>query len=163
MSEISTEEVNKKYGNRLRIRATGICIENDKILLIKHIQLGKLGYLWSFPGGGVDFGEDIKTTIKREFLEETGLEVEVKHLLFVHQYLDLPLHSIEFCFLVTKIKGNLMKGIDPEIEKQMIKEVAFLDIEQIKNIPRLAKHFKLREITEVNHLHFEIREISLEN
>ncbi len=161
MSEISSQEVKAKFGNQLRLRATGICIENNKILLIKHNQLGQLGYLWSFPGGGVSFGENIENAIQREFLEETGLEVIVKELIFVHEYIDLPLHSIEICFLVEKINGNLIKGIDPEIEidKQMIKEVIFLDIEEIQNIPDLAKHFKLRNNLNGIDKFFEIENI----
>lgn len=148
MSELSLQEIALQYGNRLRIRATGICIENNAILLIKHHNLGKLGYLWTFPGGGLQFGETLEAAVRREFLEETGLDVEVKELIFVHQYIDLPLHSIEICFLVKKMGGILIKGIDPEIseDKQMIKQVVFLDNEQIQKIPLMAKHFKLRDI-----------------
>lgn len=148
MSELSVKEIETVFGNRLRIRATGICIENEKILLIKHHNLGELGYLWAFPGGGLKFGENLTTAIQREFLEETGLEVVVKDLIFVHEYMSLPLHSIEICFLVERINGILIKGIDPEIaeDKQMIKKVVFLSIEEIQAIPEKGKHFKLRNL-----------------
>jgi 8-oxo-dGTP diphosphatase len=146
--EISRIEIDQQYGNRLRIRATGFCIENNKILLVKHHNLGKLNYLWSFPGGGLQFGEDIKVAIQREFLEEVGFEVKVKNLLFVHQYLELPLHSIEICFAVEKIKGELKKGFDPELplEKQMIKEVKFFSIDEIQQIPPEALHHRLKSL-----------------
>ena len=51
------------YGNRIRVRVCGVCIENGQILLVCHRPiLGKNDY-WCPPGGGVDEGEtrQIKT------------------------------------------------------------------------------------------------------
>lgn len=36
---------------------------------------------WEFPGGKIEFGETPEDCLKREFLEETGMEISIKQLL----------------------------------------------------------------------------------
>lgn len=40
--------------------------------------------LWSVPGGAVELGESVLEALRREVLEETGLEVEVDRLIGVY-------------------------------------------------------------------------------
>ena len=56
--------------------ALGIIIENNKILLIERSD----GYGLGFPGGFMTIHEEVKTAIKREVYEETGLSVSVGSL-----------------------------------------------------------------------------------
>ena len=58
------------------IAAAGIVV-NDKneILMIKNNRRG-----WEFPGGQVEVGENVIDAVKREILEETGIEIEVGEL-----------------------------------------------------------------------------------
>ena len=55
------------------IAAAGIVI-NDKneILMVKNDRAG-----WVFPGGQVEVGENLVDAVKREVMEETGVEIEV--------------------------------------------------------------------------------------
>jgi ADP-ribose pyrophosphatase YjhB (NUDIX family) len=39
---------------------------------------------WNLPGGGLELVENLETAVKREVLEETGLEVEVLRLIGVY-------------------------------------------------------------------------------
>src|SRR5205814_2113551 len=86
------------FGNKLRVRVCGICIKDQTILLIKHKYLGPKNELWAPPGGGLNFGENARTSLEREFKEETGLNVRVEDFLFIHEFLNPPLHAIELFF-----------------------------------------------------------------
>ena len=77
-----------------------------------------------------------------QFSEETGLIIEVKAYLFVHEYLAAPLHAMEHFFSVEKIGGNLALGTDPELypDSQIIEEVKWMDIKEIRSLPKQALH-----------------------
>ncbi len=127
------QHIHKAFGGKLRIRICGILIENNKILLIKHKGVGEKGYLWSPPGGGAAYGESTEDTLKREFLEETALHIDVGKFLFFHEYINLPLHAIELFFEVRRAKGKLSKGIEPEVATiDIIEDIAFKSLEEIK-------------------------------
>lgn len=58
------------------IAAAGIVInENDEILMVKSHHGG-----WVFPGGQVEVGENVIDAVKREVMEETGVDIEVGEL-----------------------------------------------------------------------------------
>jgi 8-oxo-dGTP diphosphatase len=139
-------EVVKVFGNRLRLRVCGLCIENNSILLVRHHSLGEKGVLWAPPGGGLQFNESAKDTLKREFMEETGVEVEIGSLVFVNEFLELPLHAIELFFEVNIKSGVISRGTDPEMGKdhQIINKVAFVGFEELKKMDPVILHHVLR-------------------
>jgi 8-oxo-dGTP diphosphatase len=53
-----------------------------EVLLIKRNQVPAQG-LWSIPGGRLEPGESLVEACRREFYEETNLEIEVKHIIAV--------------------------------------------------------------------------------
>jgi ADP-ribose pyrophosphatase YjhB (NUDIX family) len=68
-------------------------LPDGRIILVKRRDNG----LWALPGGMVDWGEDIATTVKRELREETGLElVKINRLVGVYSTPDRDprIHSI---------------------------------------------------------------------
>src|SRR5262245_33334448 len=101
MSNPMDNEITKIYGNRLRVRVCGLCWDGESILLVNHkMTSGK--DLWIPPGGGVEFGETLEMALKREFLEETGLEVTPTQFAFGCEFIMEPLHSIELFFNVVR-------------------------------------------------------------
>ncbi len=55
------------------VAGAGVVVnDNDEILMVKTYNAG-----WVFPGGQVEVGENVIDAVKREIMEETGIEVEV--------------------------------------------------------------------------------------
>ena len=67
------------------------CIDyrDGQIFIAKRQNKGDMANRWEFPGCKIDDGEDYVTAIKREMMEEFGVEVEVgKHICgstFIHK------------------------------------------------------------------------------
>ena len=139
MDELS-KLVRKQYGEQLRIRVCGVCIENDKVLLINHLGILKNNDFWSVPGGGLSFGETIEECLKREFLEETNTQIEVGEFLTVREFIELPLHAIELFYEVSITGGKLQKGTDPEMVQQIIQAVRWMNLEEIKVKSKVIFH-----------------------
>ncbi|MDN5201399.1 NUDIX hydrolase [Fulvivirgaceae bacterium BMA10] len=154
MKESLALKVVDKFGHQARCRVCGLYVEKNKILMIKHRGLGEKGYLWSPPGGGVIYGSSLKENLKREFLEETGLEIKVQKFLFVHEFLNNPLHAIELFFEVEKIGGEIGIGSDPEMDQknQIIEEVKMLSFEELKLENKLNLHNILWDCQSINDL-----------
>jgi 8-oxo-dGTP diphosphatase len=47
---------------------------DDRLLLVRFVNPETGEEFWATPGGGVDPGEELETALRRELLEETGLE-----------------------------------------------------------------------------------------
>ena len=130
------------YENNVRVRVCGLLRNNKGILLLKHQNIGKDRFLWSPPGGGVDFGERTEDSLKREFREETNMEIAPIRYLFANEYMDHKFHAIELFFEVEHIRGELKLGRDPEVprKEQILTEARFLSFKEIKELPETQIH-----------------------
>ncbi|HEY6160695.1 MAG TPA: NUDIX domain-containing protein [Bacteroidia bacterium] len=61
---------------KFNVRVYGICF-NEKNELLVADELIKGREITKLPGGGLEFGEGTIDCVRREFVEETGQEVEV--------------------------------------------------------------------------------------
>ena len=128
MTANAKESVNHTFGGKVRVRVAGILIQDDQILLLKHEGVGKKTFLWSPPGGGLEFGEDAAFCLQREFIEETGLQIKVHEMLFINEFISSQIHAIELFFKVEKKGGTLKLGRDPEMgNKQILSDLALFD------------------------------------
>jgi ADP-ribose pyrophosphatase YjhB (NUDIX family) len=139
-TDIAHQQVLTLYSERLRLRVCGICVQNQKILMINHAGVVKDANFWCPPGGGLQFGESTIEALQREFQEETQTEVAVGKMLFVNEFLELPLHAIEVFFEVQITEGKAQKGFDPEMSDQIIQEVCWMSFEEIKALPPHEVH-----------------------
>jgi 8-oxo-dGTP diphosphatase len=65
----------RRYPKRPILGVGAIIIEAGSILLVERGREPLKGY-WSLPGGAVEVGESLSAAVRREILEETGLEIE---------------------------------------------------------------------------------------
>lgn len=80
-------------------------LPDGRIVLVRRRDTGQ----WSLPGGIVDWGEDIPTTIRRELVEETGLELlKMRRLVGVYSSFDRDprMHSISVV-VEAEVQGTL--------------------------------------------------------
>jgi 8-oxo-dGTP diphosphatase len=65
----------RSYPARPILGVGAIVIESGRVLLVERGREPLKGY-WSLPGGVLEVGEKLADGIRREMLEETGLEIE---------------------------------------------------------------------------------------
>lgn len=81
---------------QFNIRVYGVLIWEHQVLLSDEFIRG--AFITKFPGGGLELGEGTRDCLKREFFEETGLQVEVKDHLYTTDFYQAsafnPTHQI---------------------------------------------------------------------
>jgi len=119
--------------NNLVPAASAVVTDNQgRILLMRRSD----NELWSIPGGGMEVGERIGDTAIREVKEETGLDVEIHHLVGIYSN---PGHVVEYsdgevrqqfsvCF-ACRIAGGELATSDESLE------VGFFSPEEIEAMP----------------------------
>ena len=89
-----------------------IILDEDRIILGRRSR-GIYQGAWCIPCGYVEYDEDVRQAAEREFLEETGLVVEVGEVYTVHSNFHNPeMHSVGIWFRGTIESGNLCAGDD---------------------------------------------------
>jgi|SRR6478735_186178 len=71
--------------NRLTVRVYGILFDDNKRILVSD-EFIRGDYFTKFPGGGLEIGEGTRDCVKREFREETGLDVTVGDHIYTTDY-----------------------------------------------------------------------------
>lgn len=62
------------WQDRFTVSVAGLILNDEgKILLLNHVLRPFSG--WGLPGGFVDHGESAETAVRRELMEETGIEL----------------------------------------------------------------------------------------
>ncbi|MHB8131295.1 MAG: NUDIX hydrolase [Mobilitalea sp.] len=73
--------------NKIVVALKAIIIYNRKVLIIQRSYGDVSGSgSWEFAGGKLEFGEDLETGLKREIMEEVGLQVNIERLLYASTF-----------------------------------------------------------------------------
>jgi 8-oxo-dGTP diphosphatase len=88
--------------NTRRVAVRGIIFKDGKLLCQKLTAYRRNNRdFWCTPGGGLDMGELLEDGLRREMIEETGIEPKIGRLLFMQQFTeDGEKEQMEFFFLI---------------------------------------------------------------
>ena len=126
--------------------------EQGRLLLAKRHEPEKpeIHGRWEFVGGGIEFGETPEQAIKREVMEEAGVQVEVtglfpKIISDIQEFKDgSKLQVIIITYECKILSGTLAAGLNEEIA-----ELKYFSVGEIKNLESFRN---IRELAEIlNH------------
>ncbi len=91
-----------------RLAARAILVHEGRLLLVNAYPGGQSD-LWCAPGGGVEPGHSLPDNLRREVLEETGLQIGVGPLALVNEFHDPKsgFHQVELFFRATLTAGRI--------------------------------------------------------
>jgi 8-oxo-dGTP pyrophosphatase MutT (NUDIX family) len=134
--------MNNLLSQRFHVGAYGILINENKILLIKKSR-GAYKGMYDLPGGGIEFNEKIEETLKREFVEETGVVLNNFSFIDYNEYFcdylnetgeGRSLHHIAFYYKVFADVNEIKK--DPDGQDSLGAEfIDVSDLEKVKIAP----------------------------
>jgi 8-oxo-dGTP diphosphatase len=127
---------------RIRPAIYGILMQGHEVLLVRAPQAsdGIIG----FPGGGVELGEAPVDALRREFSEETGLEVEPLRLLWAttafHRSKKFPhLQVLGIYWEVRTVGGTLRPGgNDDDVDEAFFCPLQCLPLGRMMGVDREA-------------------------
>lgn len=128
----------------LNVRACVMIVHNNKILTHKNVNKDH----YSLPGGRVEIGENSEKTVKREFEEELGKEIQIEgYIATVENFFELDgkkYHEILFIQ-----KGEFVEEEDKKIDYTLHNkegkdylQYEWIDLNKIENydiLPRCVK------------------------
>jgi 8-oxo-dGTP diphosphatase len=87
------------------VRVYGLLINEQRQVLVSD-EFIRGNYYTKFPGGGLEFGEGTRDCLKREFMEEMGLNVEIGEHLYTTDFFQMsafnPEHQIVSIYYYAK-------------------------------------------------------------
>lgn len=101
--------------------------KHSNILLVKSTY--KRAFPWGVPGGSLEYGEIPDVAVVREILEETGLTVDVKKLLFIKTWLPDRVGIYYLC--------DVREGVfHPNVE---ISEMSYFPLDNLPDVTPLDR------------------------
>jgi len=82
----------REYPGQPMIGVGGVVVQDGRALLVRRGSEPLRGQ-WSIPGGLLEVGETLENGVRRELLEETGLQVRVLELIGVYERIIPAEHS----------------------------------------------------------------------
>ena len=74
--------------------AAALVFREGQLLIAQRHADSHLGGLWEFPGGKREAGETFEACLRRELMEELGIEVEIEEVVesLTHEYPEKTVH-----------------------------------------------------------------------
>jgi 8-oxo-dGTP diphosphatase len=129
---------------QVRVRASALVIENDSILLVEFDDENGLHY--NLPGGGMESGETLSETAKREAREEASAEIEVGPVAFVYEYEPVgndflygERHSVSVIFDCKLKAGSVPQlSAQPDLNQTGVKWIPLAELSHVVLFPEIV-------------------------
>jgi len=114
---------------KIRIRVAGLVVEENKVLLIAHKKKGEI--YWLLPGGGVEYQESLDEALKREFIEELGLNVTVGDIALIADSIEPngKRHIVNIVFWCNVINQSIRLG-----NEKILYDFSFKHVNELADI-----------------------------
>jgi 8-oxo-dGTP diphosphatase len=133
------------------IAVRAIIVKDGKLLCVRakpyrdHVRTD----IWFTPGGGLDEGESLADGLRREILEEIGIEPVIGNLLYIQQFKDERKEHLEFFFHVTNADEFLNADTSATSHgKDEIEELEFIPAAKHDVFPTFLRKEDFSLITE---------------
>lgn len=124
--------------------------EKNRILLVK--QHHEERDIWLVPGGAIEEGETSADAGKREVHEETGLEINIKSMIWHVQEVNGERGQRFVDYMLGEIVSGVPElGEDPELDsdKQVLREIRYFTKDELNHCPELYPEELKNELWEV--------------
>lgn len=120
--------------------------EDNRILMVKQEHPERT--VWMVPGGGIEEGENAAQAAAREVREETGLDVEIRGLIWHVEEVSRRGQRFVNYFRAEFRGGEPVLGHDPELSEseQVLAEIRFMSREEVAGLENLYPEFLRDEL-----------------
>ncbi len=102
---------------RFNVRVYGVLINEQGEVLVSDEKIKGKHYT-KFPGGGLEFGEGTRDCLKREFLEELNLKIEVGEHVYTTDYFQVSAFNPDHQIISIYYKVKALEPIRARISTQ---------------------------------------------
>jgi 8-oxo-dGTP diphosphatase len=121
----------------MKVRPAALIIEAGTILTLRYNYNGTDVYM--LPGGNMEFGENMEICLRRELLEELGVNSEINDLLFLAEVHQKDMDKLH-CIFKTQIEKGSLPIINPlECSALEIVHLPFGKIQNVAIYPNISE------------------------
>lgn len=142
---------NKRINKKRHLATVAIIFDSiNKVLLVRRNEprATHAHNKWSFPGGGMKFGEHPKDAVIREVKEEIGLNIKLlsdEPFIVSHLFDPEQVHAILFAYPAIFVSGHLTTKNDRETGDALWHDLARIDysicLPQVKKMIEVAQKY----------------------